>query len=59
MGWDCSYAIENDQLDLNLILSREEAAWLINCWRAATGGRLQVTAIPVTDDSLGLGRDNK
>jgi hypothetical protein len=53
VGWEQSFPISDDRLDPDLILSHEEAAWLINCWRAATGGRLQVTTIPVTDDLLG------
>ena len=54
VGWEQSHLLHDDKLDADLILSHEEAAWLINCWRAATGGRLRVTTIPVTDDLLGL-----
>ena len=56
VGWEASHLIQDDKLEADLILSHEEAAWLINCWRAATGGRLLVTTIPATDDLLGLRR---
>jgi hypothetical protein len=46
IGWDREVSICDNRVDDDLVLGRDEWAWLAVCWKAATGEMLHLPGTP-------------